>query len=993
VFRQCSRPVQRETIKSKNPGKIRICKAALIALLAGTGLSSEGDLIVSNKETFHAEYSGSADNVSNDVVNAAGRTNVVLLHQTTAAYEINPVTEKNEGLAVGKSHASLSYETADNLPAAAGSIEAWFKPIDWNPSANTFNMIFQTATGGATPPAKLLIYKASLSGVGAYFRINDASPEIRLFQSITNWQNHIYHHIVFTYDATGDAVLFVDGVEIDREALGTASNPAVISWPSAFTVGPWSSGFGNTDGQTAIERVRIYNTALTADEVQYLAARTEFNQVLGAFSKWFLTGRPKLGLAALDKDTVPPPWTNVTYTATNSTAACWNRNYIFSGNSILENVISGTNALISGPLALSMTVAGESGYLELGTPEVEMEASGAGRLVFNRTGAFLDSAATLRCTLEYDGLLWCDLKITVPTNKALEKLTLETFFEKDAAQLTHYVGAPTNYTSQNVPKNSYSKTIPYSEGRHHTSGLKTMVWIGNNQYGLLWCTESDQYWWPKNSDDCISMTRIADGRVAFDVNMVAGALPTNAPQTLSYRFGLMATPIKELPSGWRSWNHTDQLSGRTGDRRGKNVIYWPYYRFMLMDHDPTRYPADQIASNKWLIYTRDIPEKRAVIPYWTRTNILDENEEGRSSLNDTNRVTKILREASLMTREWGNIPNLPAGSRQHRLSASTEWSDYLVWNLEEFATNVMGHADGMYMDEVQPIPNARSESNGGYDDFDGTRRPTFEMFGTRNLLKRLAYNTWQRNHERPRAIAHCSATQTANSLSAFDLWLIGEQYNPGYFWQNPELLPPADNPVEEIYYYSYVLPMDRVRTECYPQQWGQVMVWLPQLKDHPKAIWTNAITARDMLSRVMQADMVIWPLWCNDGEVYKTWAFRKDFDIGDANIRFHPYWEQTLITASDATDGIDSDIVAGYYSKPSGEYLVLLSNLSRKSRTVEVDFGNLSVASVTDAETKTDLPLNAAGTLVLEMNRNDYRALRVDTAKNSSFLFSIISAK
>jgi hypothetical protein len=139
-----------------------------------------------------------------------------------------------------------------------------------------------------------------------------------------------------------------------------------------------------------------------------------------------------------------------------------------------------------------------------------------------------------------------------------------------------------------------------------------------------------------------------------------------------------------------------------------------------------------------------------------------------------------------------------------------------------------------------------------------------------------------------------------------------------------------------------------------------------------------------MLSRVMQADVVIWPLWCNTEEIYKTWAFRKEYGIGDAGVEFHPYWEQREIGIQDPNSGPDPSLVAGYYGKTTGELLLLVSNLDRQSRTAEIDFGTLEIEAISDAETGEALSLDAEGRLVLEMPRNNYRALRVDSAATTA---------
>jgi hypothetical protein len=116
----------------------------------------------------------------------------------------------------------------------------------------------------------------------------------------------------------------------------------------------------------------------------------------------------------------------------------------------------------------------------------------------------------------------------------------------------------------------------------------------------------------------------------------------------------------------------------------------------------------------------------------------------------------------------------------------------------------------------------------------------------------------------------------------------------------------------------------------------------------------------------MQADMLVWPLFCNADEVRKTWAFRREFGIGDPGVVFVPYWENQRFTAD--RDGV----VAGYYQNGK-QSLVLVSNLNRRSETVQLTVGE---GRVTDAETGQTIPV-AGGKVKLELRRNDYVALRV----------------
>jgi hypothetical protein len=440
------------------------------------------------------------------------------------------------------------------------------------------------------------------------------------------------------------------------------------------------------------------------------------------------------------------------------------------------------------------------------------------------------------------------------------------------------------------------------------------------------------------------------------MEMVSEVLPLEGQEPVKIRFGFMATPIKPLPKGWRGWTYSAQYDSIPEEERGNHLVYWPdEWRFMTLDPDPTR--IENLEANRAKI-ARDRAEGRKIIPYWTRLHAVGKKNG------------KAVPDVDYMLEHWATDPNIPtSGSRlQFRVSATSGWADYLVWCADGWG-KAMGHMDGVYIDETQPIPNTRAESGGGYDALDGTRRPTYEFLGSRNMAKRMAYNLWKQNGEIPVSVAHCSATHTMQSLSMFAAMLIGEQYYDGYFAKCPQFLPPPGDEAERFYYFSYALPMDRLRAECYHRQWGAVMVFLPCLK-FDRELMASPVSARYMLSRIMQADIAIWPLFCNREEVSKVWKCRKECGIADDAVEFFPYWENTRIVSD------SEDVVIGYYAH-GDKILAIVSNLNREPQTVKIRFGGMDIHSVENAETRQALSPqgNAVG---LEMKRNDYVALRIN---------------
>ena len=260
-------------------------------------------------------------------------------------------------------------------------------------------------------------------------------------------------------------------------------------------------------------------------------------------------------------------------------------------------------------------------------------------------------------------------------------------------------------------------------------------------------------------------------------------------------------------------------------------------------------------------------------------------------------------------------------------------------------------------------PNMNARSGGGYVDYDGERRPTYSWLADRNLYKRIHYVIAKRNENKQLwSIAHNSATSMMEIMSPFTVFLTGEHLYSGYFPDDPNLIPPAH---DRMYYYSYCLPMERVKGEFYHRQWGAVIAWLPCMKNQ-KDIMELPAPTRDMMSRIMHADVIFWPLWCNKYEIYKMDEIRRAWDIGNEAVEFVPYWENTTVTSENEGSCIS------YYDK-NGEKLVIVSNLSRKNQELKIVVP-AETKRVINAETNTRLELKG-NVVSLPVKRNDFGVL------------------
>jgi Glycoside hydrolase 123, N-terminal domain/Concanavalin A-like lectin/glucanases superfamily len=902
--------------------------------------------------TFSADYTQSTStNTTITAKIAKGDKNGKVFLAKKAVFDFDNMAHTIRGLAIGTKGSTVRYNSLGNLNPEKGSIELVVKADDWSWNDKKVHM-FMTAIPRTKGAGKLYLYKYKTSGLAFYLERNKTGEKLFLNCRVKDWKDKSWHHIAVSYSPEA-IVLYVDGVRRKAGQLG-----AIKEWASSFYVGPASKKFGY-DGKSTVSLVNMYDRPLSAEEVKVLAkerlpdlkidisleeAALTGKKEIGKASPWFKK-RPKLGMKALEDDTVMPPWSPVKYT--KGKAAVWGREYKFSGKGIMDS-INATNAeLLKAPVALEIIANGKKQRLDFDAPEIVKQ--GKGRVVVKRQSTGGSISASIEYMIEFDGMVWNKLTIK-PEKQKITEMKLIVPFTKENAKFIHYVGAPTAYESQDLIKNSFSRALGSQKGLLFKSGFKTNVWIGDNNRGLLWFAESEQNWWPKSRKNMVEVSRNSAGDVDLVLNMVSANLPYGKKSELLYKFGFMATPVKAMPKGWRGATFSAQYDAFKGIRRGTNLIYWPNeWRWMSLDPEP--YRAIKVPFSQAKV-KRDSGEKRKIIPYWTRLHYPSKYKE------------QINPDAIKVQNKWSTSPNRPGGGthQMYRASCNSEWTDYLVWCVEEWG-KLMGHIDGVYIDETQPIPNTKAISGGGYNDLKGVRRPTFEVFGSRNLIKRITYNIWKRNNETPSSVAHCSATHTMPTLSMYKMMLIGEQYYSGYFTNDPEFLPP--NKEEYLYYYSYSLPMDRLRAECFSKQWGMMMVFLPCLKNY-KHLMKHPTPARDLLSRIMQADMLVWPLFIDKREVYKTWDFRREFGIADDGVEFIPYWENKKIISN------TKDVVVGYY-KNGDKYLVIVSNLNRSAKTVKLNFSGIKVKSVKNAETNKDINKQS-----ITIKRNDYIALRIN---------------
>ena len=898
---------------------------------------------------FDADFTTLHHATAPDAQFTKGSPRAKIVQEPRPTFDIEPTESICHGLKVGEDCASLRYETKGNLAPESGAIEVVFENPEWLADQLGVHILAQCLC----PQSTLYIYKHSNDGCGVY--LGNSKPKWSCFPRVfpKDLTRLGRHHIVFNYSPT-EVSLFFDGKFI-REYKPAG---AFSGWGKYIYIGP-SGKFGRARHSTVC-RFTTYSRPLQGAEVRLLTASRIPTLKLADIPvidkeimppSRLLTQTERLGLESLAPDWVPAPFIPVTQNGPKF--QLWNRVYDFSGDALLQNVTSSGKQLLDAPAAIVGTLRGAPFTLKF-APVAKLDTDGKGRKVFTRAvTAPSGVTGTVVTTLEYDGAVRFDFHLK---GLAADFLQLRVPLAKDFSDSVHYTGIPGAKSRSIVaPDNSYSYLLPADKnGELIARPFCSHFWLGSSRGGIELYHNSDRAFWPKDREVCFAVERAPGKNAELVARYVPAGTSVPAGGLDEFTVGLIATPVRPMPKGWRAWTISAQYDSFVGDTRGKLLVYWPdgWKSRISLDPDPER-ARDKTVTPKTV--AADHATGRKVIPYWNHRHV------GIRLNNVVSPDTDYLR---------ANFQPHPArpdsgGAREYvTVHSATGYTDYLMRCVAAWG-RVFGPVDGVYIDEMENIPNDDARTGGGYDMPDGKRRATYSTLTDRDMYKRLdAVVRTQNGGVPPSSIAHASGTMMMELLSHFPVVLTGEHLYSGYFPKRKDLLPPEN---DRLYYYSYSLPMDRVRTEFYHQPWGIVLAFLPCLKNQ-RDIMELPVPTRDLLSRIMHADMLYWPLWCNKQEFYKVERWRREFDIGNDAVEFIPYWENQTITAT------APDACISFYKK-NREYLVIVSNLGRNPATFQVTLP-AGVIAARNAETDAAIPL-VDGKITVSIPRNDFIPIRL----------------
>ena len=638
--------------------------------------------------------------------------------------------------------------------------------------------------------------------------------------------------------------------------------------------------------------------------------------------------------------TPPPPWTDVE--VLGGAVAVWGRRYDLGDTGLPRQIVSASMPLLHDAVRLDCEVDGSSvGW----TPEPSASPS-VTSVAARQSGSARSVLGVLSwtCVAEFDGMVRYDLTLDPEASATVDRMELVFPLRPEHATL-HYLtlGYSADRSQSDYPGWGTHRNATYPGDaislRGATPGGQGTVlrkpgvvywWLGDEERGLAGFCESDQAWREADLEDAFRIER-RDGavNVVWSFTRRTWALP----KPWTFTFGLQATPVKPR-QGWRqrrlvrlpaaSAKAPPVVGGDTG-------ILWASTQ--LMPHHGYAEAVDAAAYRAAV--QRHHESGLDVVPYSALLALDDQAPE------------------AFYLEEWQNgkfWSSTLHKSHPRFVWPTGDWIDFVVWKNDRYVREL--DLDGLYHDGTGVFPSVNRHAGAGYLR-DGTVRPTYPYFATRELHKRVYAMLKQHGRERGRdtfMIAHMSTRMEIPHLSFCDATLDGEQ-----FWGMV-----TDD-------YLEVMPLDHIRAEYMGHNYGVVPFFLPELHTPEQR---KALTPQ-LVGLALLHDFNLWPIFCDRVEVNRAYRAMDEFGIVDAE--FFPYWHNDELVR-----GQSAEVKCSVYRKDSSALLCVM-NVTREPVEAElrVDWAALvgkDKPVVADALASEAAPVSAVP-LALRVTGQNYRLL------------------
>lgn len=642
----------------------------------------------------------------------------------------------------------------------------------------------------------------------------------------------------------------------------------------------------------------------------------------------------------VDEKAVVPPFTPLRVNGLD--VECWGRTYRLGASGLPRSIVSQKKEALAAPVELQVSTGGKSRDIKW-SEGVRLVSSNPAHAEFKARGV-ADRTLPVRVStrVEYDGMIKLDLELAPQSPATVEQLRLVVPLAEAGCRYLHYVG-------DNGKSNSDTIELPARSGRLWTVDPKTpyfcanpfvpALWIGNEQGGVGWMTDSDEGWEYRKGEPAIEVVR-ANGAVTLALNLINRPVELAAPR--AFTLALVATPVKPLPKGWRGMTFKAIFPDPECSENMR--VLWPLH--FKADRAMSFNSGDEAGTRA--IVAEEHRQNHPVMPYVDITATgkgLEEYQQFQAEWR-TLPLMEITAENAIKEKRFGP-KSTPDDYVYVRLSLRGTFRDFLLWGMRSMVKR--WDVDGFYLDQTYPLANLNVRTGAAYLR-DGKPQPRFDLFTMRDFFKRLATMLHQEG-KRPLVWNHMSASIVMPCFSFCNINMDGEQFN-GFIQKKQD-------------YKKYLTPAV-LRGQTYAKQFGMVPLLISA---YTGDLARSEEAARQLLALVLPHEIPVWYGGINPKVLRNVDRAKAEFGIASDEVEFVPYWENRAITATPSC-------WVSYYRRP-GRVLAVVSNLQDQKQSIRltVQGDTLGLATgwaAVEAVAKAPLTRNGAE-LETTIPDNDFR--------------------
>ena len=655
---------------------------------------------------------------------------------------------------------------------------------------------------------------------------------------------------------------------------------------------------------------------------------------------------------------VLPPWTPLKVTQTGDTIAIepWGRSYQFGRSLFPTQIISQKMKLLARPIRWLADVNGKTATWETEPTVVRPETPT--EVILHHKARTKDGSLTFTTMtwLEYDGMVKILWQVWPHKALQLNKLILE---------------IPLRASVVKLKQCGKKAGIGLLQKEGIALPFQAHVWLGDEEKGLTFVTESDQLWRPASRERAVEIRREQDA-VVLRLHLIEKAIqfpPSyRSSPVLAYTFGLLATPLKPmLEDGWdyrfsSHWHYGYDYGLLTDRREGKPAL----------DYLAEKGIRTIILCNwtNWLCYPKPVGH---------------ENDLHLLVHECHKRGIKVVPyfgyQQSMLCPEWelwgGEFAQGEAGAGQgdgygasppryrsqpvHQVCQSGPHQDFLVHGIARLIDEY--DVDGVYLDTTGQIRPCDNGLHGcGYTTPDGRRVNTWPVFGVRRCIKRI-YTVVKTRKPDGIVDLHTGGGISVPSLAWATSYFYGEQY--AYLKKGTEL--------------RSVFDLPEFRTELMGHPFGVPVDFL-----FPYSRW---LSERQALAVTLLHDVLIRPHESIPAIELTSALGRVSERFNRKHAEWLPYWRNAdYVTVTPRGTDAKPGAYVSLYRHPENGVLAVISNLSSKTEDIEVrlDLTRLGLAgqklTATEAMTEQQLPLKGGTLRFAEMPSLDWKLVWLKSA-------------